>query len=233
MEYLNICKGNFIERPNRFVAEVLIGGEVQRAHVKNTGRCRELLVPGAQVYLEDFTERMGDRKMQYSLIGVKKGDMLVNMDSQAPNVAVKEALESGALIPPGMGSLTLIKGEQVYGDSRLDFYIEDESGQSAFVEVKGVTLEEDGVAKFPDAPTQRGVKHIRELIKAADNGYKAYALFLIQMKGPHCFTPHDAMHKEFGNAVREAHKAGVTLLAYDCLVTENTMTLSEEVETKL
>ena len=170
MKYENICKGNFIARPNRFIAEVLIDEKKERAHVKNTGRCRELLIPGAEVYLEDFDGRMGTRKMRYSLIGVKKGEVLVNMDSQAPNKVCEEALLNGTLQLAGLGKLSLVKREKTFGDSRFDFYVEDEEGRKGWLEVKGVTLEEDGVARFPDAPTERGVKHVYELCKAVKEG---------------------------------------------------------------
>ena len=144
MKYENICKGNFIARPNRFIAEVEIGGELVRAHVKNTGRCRELLTPGAEVYLEDFAGRMGNRKLRYSLIGVKKGSLLINMDSQAPNQVCEEALLAGTLKLPGMKTLTEVQREKTFESSRFDFYIEDEGGRKGWLEVKGVTLEEGG-----------------------------------------------------------------------------------------
>ncbi len=234
MRYDKIVKGKFIERPNRFVALVEIDGQLTKAHVKNTGRCKELLVPNATVYLEDFADRMGSRKMRYSLIGVEKvvdnGTILINMDSQAPNKVVKEALESGKLILPGMAKLIEIKWEAKYGDSRLDFYIKDEYGKEAFVEVKGVTLENDGVASFPDAPTERGIKHLKELEKAVLEGKNAYALFVIQMKGVQFFKPNDERHKAFGDALRHAQKSGVSILAYDCIVKENLLKIDEKVE---
>lgn len=223
MKYENICIGNFIARPNRFIAEVTVGGETVRAHVKNTGRCRELLVPGAEVYLEDFAGRMGTRKMRYSLIGVKKGDVLVNMDSQAPNKVCEEALLSGKLKLPGMRKLSVVKREKTFGDSRFDFYVESEDGKKGWLEVKGVTLEEDGVARFPDAPTERGVKHINELIQAAEKGYQSYVLFVIQMQGISHFEPNDRTHKAFGDALRKAYKKGVHVLACDCEVTMDTL----------
>ncbi|MBR3756196.1 MAG: DNA/RNA nuclease SfsA, partial [Firmicutes bacterium] len=166
MKYDNICKGKFIERPNRFIAIVEIDGKIEKAHVKNTGRCRELLVPGTTVYLEDFDGRMGTRKMRYSLIGVEKGEILINMDSQAPNKVCEEALRSGLLQLPGVETLADVKREQTYGKSRFDFRVESIEGEIGWLEVKGVTLEENGVTRFPDAPTERGVKHIEELIRA-------------------------------------------------------------------
>lgn len=233
MKYQTICKGKFIERPNRFVAIVEIQGQKQQVHVKNTGRCKELLLPGAEVYLEDFRSRMGKRKMQYSLIGVKKGDLLINMDSQAPNQVVKEALLQGNLQLPGMESLQLVKGEQRFGESRLDFYVEDQKGQQGFIEVKGVTLEENGIAKFPDAPTQRGVRHIQELIRAQKEGLFTFILFVVQMKGICLFRPNDATHPQFGDALREAEKHHVCILARDCCVTEDSLRLDAPVPVDL
>lgn len=233
MKYLKICKGNFIERPNRFVALVKIEGKQERVHVKNTGRCRELLIPGAEVYLEDFEGRMGKRKMRYSLVAVKKGDLLINMDSQAPNQVVKEALVSGALSLPGMGKLSLVKGEKTYGSSRLDFYVEDETGHKALMEVKGVTLEENGIVSFPDAPTERGIRHIEELICAEKEGFLTYILFVIQMKGITGFRPNDRTHPQFGQALRKARREHVKILAYDCAVTEDSMILEDPVPVEL
>ena len=232
--------GQFISRPNRFIAEVKLNQseEITRVHVKNTGRCRELLQPGSTVYLEDFTCRMGTRKMAYSLIGVEKmlpdgQTLMVNMDSQAPNKVTAEALASGKIILPGMGKLTEIRGEKTYGDSRFDFYVEDEDGRKGFIEVKGVTLEEDGVVRFPDAPTERGVKHLHELMKARSEGYMAYALFIVQMEGMRLFMPNDDTHPAFGDALREASAAGVDVLAYQCHVTEDTLEVTEPVAVQL
>lgn len=233
MKYENVIKGNFIDRPNRFIATVSVDNQEEKAHVKNTGRCRELLIPGEQVYLEDFEGRMGKRKMRYSLIGVRKGNLLVNLDSQAPNQVVKEALNSGKLTLPGMGRLTLVKGEHKYGASRLDFYVEDEYGKQGFIEVKGCTLEQDGIARFPDAPTERGVRHIEELMGAADAGYQVYVIFVIQMKGITAFEPNDATHKAFGDTLRKAAENQVNILAYDCIVTENTLDLDQPIPVRL
>lgn len=240
MKYEKIIRGQFLARPNRFIAEVKLeyNGEITKAHVKNTGRCRELLQPGTVVYLEDFTERMGSRKMAYSLIGVEKvrpdGTVLmVNMDSQAPNKVTEEALQSGTVILPGMDKLTLIRGEKTYGQSRFDFYVEDESGQKGFIEVKGVTLEEKGLVRFPDAPTERGVKHINELVKAKEEGYRAYVLFIIQMEGMNVFMPNDDTHKAFGDALRAAAAAGVEVLAYQCHVTPDTLTVANPLRVQL
>ena len=232
--------GQFISRPNRFIAEVKLNQreEITRVHVKNTGRCRELLQPGSTVYLEDFTCRMGTRKMAYSLIGVEKmlpdgQTLMVNMDSQAPNKVTAEALASGKIILPGMGKLTEIRGEKTYGDSRFDFYVEDEDGRKGFIEVKGVTLEKDGLVRFPDAPTERGVKHLHELMKARSEGYMAYALFIVQMEGMRLFMPNDDTHPAFGDALREASAAGVDVLAYQCHVTEDTLEVTEPVAVQL
>jgi len=230
MKYDKICKGNFIERPNRFVAAVEIDGKPEKAHVKNTGRCRELLIPGATVYLEDYDGRMGTRKMRYSLIGVEKGNVLINMDSQAPNKVCEEALLSGKLHLPGMGMLTSVQREKTFGGSRFDFRVEDEEGQIGWLEVKGVTLEEDGVARFPDAPTERGVKHVTELCKAVGEGYKGYVLFVIQMPVVSHFEPNDKTHKAFGDALRKAEESGVHVLAWTCDVEAGLLALREPVK---
>ncbi len=226
MKYENISKGSFIDRPNRFIATVEIqeAGNARRecVHVKNTGRCRELLLPGAEVYLEKSLT--GRRKTGYDLIGVKKGDVLVNIDSCAPNKAVYEWLKSGALLK----DVTLIKPEAVFGDSRLDFYVEA-AGRRIFLEVKGVTLEKQSVALFPDAPSKRAVKHVRELIRAMDEGYESYILFVIQQKGIRCFSPNQEAQPEFADILQTAQRAGVRILAYDCMVTQNSMELSDPV----
>ena len=229
MKYINVKTGKFIDRPNRFIATVEVDGSIEKAHVKNTGRCRELLIPGAQIYLEDFEGRMGKRKMRYSLIKVMKGTQLVNMDSQAPNVVIREALLNGCLQLPDMGPLSIVKGEHKFGNSRLDFYVEDASGQQGLIEVKGVTLEIDGVAKFPDAPTERGIKHIEELAGAREDGYNVYIIFVIQMKGITAMMPNDDTHKAFGDALRTASSQGVHVLAYDCIVTEDGLDIDSPV----
>ena len=222
MKYEKIIKGKFIERPNRFVALAEADGKIVKTHVKNTGRCRELLVPGATVYLEDFAGRMGNRKMQYSLIGVEKktpdGVIMVNMDSQAPNKVVHEALTGGKIVLEGMTELTLIRPEKTFGRSRFDFYVEDREETGAFIEVKGVTLENDGIVRFPDAPTERGVRHINELVSAVEAGFSAYIIFVIQMGGMKEFRPNDDTHAEFGKTLREAAARGVKVLAYQCSV---------------
>ncbi len=227
MKYENIVTGKFIERPNRFIALIEMEGKVERCHVKNTGRCRELLLPGAAVYLEKSNNP--NRKTAYDLIGVKKGELLINMDSQAPNKVVKEWLEEEIYFK----DITLLKPECRYGKSRIDFYLETAEGRRIFIEVKGVTLEEEGIARFPDAPTERGIKHIQELQQAVSEGYEAYILFVIQMKNVFQFEPNDRTHRAFGDALREAQKRGVEILAYDCIVTENTMNLDAAVKVNL
>lgn len=230
MRYEKVCKGTFLDRPNRFVAHVMIEGRKETVHVKNTGRCKELLVPGAEVYLEDFTERMGTRKLKYSLIAVRKEGKLINMDSQAPNRVVEEALEDGTIALPGMAKLTLIQREKTYGESRFDFYLEDCQGEKAWLEVKGVTLEDRGIVRFPDAPTERGVKHINQLIKAVKEGYKGYILFVVQMGDVRVFEPNDETHKAFGDKLREAEACNVKVLAYQCNVAPDALSVEKKVE---
>ena len=223
MKYENIEPGIFHSRPNRFIAKIEIQGKEETVHVKNTGRCRELLRPGACVYVE----RAGnpERKTKWDLIAVKKGERMINMDSQAPNKAAAEWLRQGGL---GCREITM-RPEYKYGDSRFDFFLEAD-GRKAFMEVKGVTLEEDGIARFPDAPTERGVKHIRELIRCLDAGYEAYVFFVIQMKGVRAFEPNDRTHPAFGEALREAAKKGVQILAYDCVVRPDEMSIDQRIE---
>lgn len=233
MEYKNIVKGKFISRPNRFIAEVEINGETVRCHVKNTGRCRELLIPGADVYLEDFDGRMGSRKLRYSLIAVRKGNTLINMDSQAPNKVVAEALHCGAIQLPGMNELKIIKAEKTCGSSRLDFYVEDICCRKGFIEVKGVTLEENGIAMFPDAPTERGLRHIEELCRAVSEGFCGYILFVIQMQGVSLFTPNYRTHAAFGEALKKAAFCGVHILCTDCIVTPDSITAGNPVKLRL
>ncbi len=234
MRYERIAEGKFIERPNRFVARVEIDGKPETVHVKNTGRCRELLQTGATVYLEDFEGRMGSRKMRYSLVAVDKvtdrGVMTVNMDSQAPNKVAFEALKEGRIPLEGMGNLTLIRPETKYGDSRFDFYLEDDLGNRAFVEVKGVTLEYDGHASFPDAPTERGARHVRELASAIREGYRAYILFVIQMKPIYDIRPNEEHDPLFSEELRKAVSEGVRAVAVDCLVTPDSLRTDEEVK---
>ena len=217
MHYANMVPGTFLSRPNRFIAHVEIHGQTEVCHVKNTGRCRELLPQGARVWCQRSDNP--NRKTQYDLITVKKGDRLINMDSQAPNIAAKEWLLSG-----GLGDISDLKPEYTHGDSRFDFsFLLD--GKRCFLEVKGVTLEDDGVCAFPDAPTERGVKHLKGLTRAAKEGFGAFVLFVIQMPDVKYLRPHDERDPAFGAALREAAENGVTVLAMDCGVTEDTMQL--------
>lgn len=222
MKYTEIVKGRFLRRPNRFIAYVELDGRSERVHVKNTGRCRELLMPGAVVYLEKGAGP--GRSTAYDLVAVEKGDRLVNMDSQAPNRAAEEWLRSGGLFP---GTI-LVRPETVYGNSRFDFYVET-AEEKIFVEVKGVTLEEEGVVRFPDAPSERAVKHVEELILAKRSGYRVFVLFVVQMEGVRYFTPDRDTHPAFAEALSRAAAEGVEILAYDCLVTPDSMTLRRPV----
>lgn len=225
MRYENMVQGIFLARPNRFIAHVEINGEVEICHVKNTGRCRELLPVGAQVWCQLSSNP--NRKTKYDLITVRKGERLINMDSQAPNIAAGEWLRSG-----GFGQIAEQKAEFQHGDSRFDFsFMKD--GRRCFLEVKGVTLENDGVCAFPDAPTERGAKHLRGLTAAVKEGYGAYVLFVIQMSDVKYLHPNDTTDPAFGAALREASKNGVTVLAMDCAVTENTMDIRKNVLIKL
>ena len=225
MKYANMVPGIFLSRPNRFVAHVEIDGREEVCHVKNTGRCRELLPMGAKVWCLDAASP--SRKTRYDLITVQKGDRLINMDSQAPNAAAKEWLLSG-----GLGVIENLKPESKQGDSRFDFSFEKD-GRRCFLEVKGVTLENDGVCAFPDAPTERGARHLRELAKLAEEGFGAYVLFVIQMEGVKYLHPNDLTDKPFGDALRNAKKAGVEILAYDCKITVDSMEIGKIVEVKL
>ena len=225
MQYPNMVPGIFRARPNRFVARVEISGVEETVHVKNTGRCRELLPPGARVWCQKSSNP--NRKTQYDLITVRKGERLINMDSQAPNIAAGEWLRGG-----GLGQIQNLRAEVKQGDSRFDFSF-TKDGIPCFLEVKGVTLETDGVCAFPDAPTDRGAKHLRGLAELARAGYGAYVLFVIQMADVKYLHPNDATDPNFGAALREAAAAGVTVLAMDCAVTEDTMALRLPVLVKL
>ncbi|MGI5959045.1 MAG: DNA/RNA nuclease SfsA [Massiliimalia sp.] len=226
MEYQHIRQAVFLRRPNRFIAHILIDGKEQLCHVKNTGRCAELLIPNRTIYVQQHNDSA--RKTQFSLIAVQKGERLINMDSQIPNRVVEEWLRKG-----GLGKeLTLLRPETKWGNSRFDFYGETETSRF-FMEVKGVTLEEDGIVRFPDAPTQRGIKHLEELCLCVKEGYEAYALFLIQMKGVRWFEPNWKTHADFGTAMEKAKKAGVHLLAMDCNVTPEHISAGDFVEIRL
>ena len=223
MQYRSVKKGIFQARPNRFIAHVEVDGRLEVVHVKNTGRCRELLVPGATVYLEESGNPA--RKTRDDLIAVEKGRLLVNMDAQAPNKVFQEGAEGGGFL----SGLTLLRPETTWGSSRFDFYWEA-GERRGFVEVKGVTLEENGHARFPDAPTERGVKHLEELIRCQAEGYEAAVCFVIQMAGMKDFAPNDVTHPAFGAALRKAAGAGVQVLARGCSVTPDTLTIAEPVK---
>lgn len=225
MNYTHMVPGTFLARPNRFIAHVEIGGQTEICHVKNTGRCRELLPVGAKVWCAISDNPA--RKTKYDLITVQKGDRLINMDSQAPNIAAREWLQSG-----GLGDISDLKAETVHSDSRFDFsFFKD--GRQCFLEVKGVTLENDGICAFPDAPTQRGAKHLRGLAEAVTQGFGAYVLFVIQMENVSFLHPNDRTDPAFGKALREAAAAGVQVLAMDCTVTPDSMTIRKPVEVQL
>ena len=221
MRYKEMVPGEFLARPNRFIARVEIGGQEETVHVKNTGRCRELLPAGAEVWCEKAANP--SRKTKFDLITVRKGNRLINMDSQAPNTAAGEWLLSG-----GLGEITDLRSEVFRGDSRFDFSF-TKDGKPCFLEVKGVTLENDGVCAFPDAPTERGAKHLKGLAEAAREGCGAYVLFVIQMKDVKYLHPNDATDPAFGKALREAAATGVTVMAMDCEVTEDSMVIRKEV----
>lgn len=225
MVYQNMVPGVFLDRPNRFIARVELEGKVETVHVKNTGRCRELLRRGATVYCQ----RSGNpaRKTKFDLIAVEKNGRLINMDSQAPNTAAGEWLRSG-----GLGPVENLRAETVHGDSRFDFSFTLEDRQ-CFLEVKGVTLEHDGICAFPDAPTLRGAKHLRGLVQAAGEGYGAYVLFVIQMEKVRYLHPNDDTDPDFGAALRQASACGVTVLAAECAVTPESMVITQLVPVKL
>lgn len=225
MKYKNTVKGRFLSRPNRFIANVEIDGKVCVCHVKNTGRCKELLTEGAAVIL-DVSDNPA-RKTAYDLVAVYKGDLLINMDSQAPNRVVGEWISAG-----GFDGVTYVKPECRYGGSRFDFYVEAK-GQKIFAEVKGVTLEDDGVVMFPDAPTERGVKHLRELCDAAEKGYGAYVFFVVQIERCKYFTPNAKTHPEFAKALCAAKEKGVVIRALNCRVTEDTLEIIGDIPVEL
>lgn len=230
MKYKHIVEATFLERPNRFIAHVDIKGERETVHVKNTGRCKELLIPGSKVYLAVADNP--ERKTKYDLVAVEKVrenklPLLINMDSQIVNDVAGEWLAKGLLF----SNKAVVRREVTYGKSRFDFYIED-GERKVFLEVKGVTLEHDGIASFPDAPTERGIKHIHELIKCMEDGYEAYILFVIQMKEMKWFQPNDITHKAFGDALRKAGQSGVKILAYDCKVSQDSIEIDQPVVVK-
>jgi len=222
MRYENVFRAEFQNRPNRFIAQVLLDGQETVCHVKNTGRCRELLIPGAEVYIQKAANPT--RKTGWDLIAVQKGPRLINMDAAAPNAVFGEFLRRGGLgFTPDQ-----VKPECVHGDSRFDFAF-THNGIRAFAEVKGVTLEEDGIVRFPDAPTERGVKHLKGLQRCIREGFEAWAIFIVQMRDVRHFEPNRTTHPEFANALQEAAAAGVRLAAFDCEVEPDSLTIAEEV----
>ena len=230
LQYGEVRQAHFLERPNRFIAHVELEGETVVCHVKNTGRCRELLVRGATVYLERGTNPA--RRTAWDLIAVEKGHRLINMDAQAPNRILGEALRQGFQLPGMTEPVRILQGEKTYGDSRLDFCLERPEGLH-LVEVKGVTLEREGHCLFPDAPTERGVRHLHELMRAVEEGHRATAFFVIQMADVLDFAPNDTTHPAFGEALREAARRGVEIAAYTCRVTPETVTLDAPVPVRL
>ena len=224
MKYSNIYKGTFLERPNRFIAICEIDGKQETCHVKNTGRCRELLVKGATVYLEKSSNP--NRKTQYDLVCVEKNNKLINMDSQIPNYVVTESLDKI------FNDITYVKQEYKYGNSRFDIYVETKTDK-IFVEVKGVTLEEDGVVRFPDAPTERGIKHLKELQKAVSEGFRACVVFLVQMQDVKYFEPNYETHPEFASELKKAYENGVEIFVYDSIVTHDEIKLNKSVKIKM
>lgn len=231
MNYKTIVQAKFIERPNRFIAYCEVQGNIEKVHVKNTGKCRELLLPNSTVYLEESDN--SNRKTKYSLIAVQKGNRLINMDSQAPNKVVKEALINKRIILPGLDEeITFIKTEKTYGSSRFDIYLETEN-KKVFIEIKGVTLEDNNIVLFPDAKTERGVKHVKELIEAQKEGYYCYVVFVVQMKDVLYFTPNRKIHEELADILLKASENGVKVLAYDCEITLDSINIKQEVKVKL
>ena len=225
MTYKNINKAVFIDRPNRFIARCEINEQVETVHVKNTGRCKELLIPGTTVFLEKFNAQT--RKTNYELISVIKGNRIINIDSQAPNKIFLEWAKSGRFLP----DILLIKPEYRFLNSRFDFYIETPF-KKIFIEIKGATLENNGVVMFPDAPTQRGLKHISELIEVKKKGYEAYIIFVIQMENAKYFMPNYITHKAFADKLKECDDNGVNVAAFDTIVTEKSIVLNNEVEVR-
>ena len=230
MKYKNVIEGVFLSRPNRFIAQVLVDGKEETVHVKNTGRCKELLVDNARVYLSVSDNPA--RKTKYDLVGVEKvtdrGALLINMDSQIPNDAVAEWLPVSGLFSES----AVIRREYTFGKSRFDFFVQD-ADKKAFIEVKGVTLENDGIVSFPDAPTERGVKHIEELISALEQGYESYIVFVVQMKGVVEFRPNRERHPQFADVLKKADEAGVKIVAVDCLVAADEMKIDSEIKVNL
>ena len=225
MRYNHIYKGKFIKRINRFIAHVNINNETEIVHVKNTGRCKELFIEGRTVFLQKSDNP--NRKTKYSLIAIYKDDKLINIDSQVPNQVVTEAIQNQLI--SGFPEVTYIKREQTYGNSRFDIYYETKNDKG-YIEVKGVTLEDGGIAMFPDAPTARGTKHVRELIRAQEEGYKNYIVLLIQMKEVHFFKPNNITDPEFTRSLLEAKEAGVVIKCFNSIITEDSIEILDEIE---
>lgn len=225
MKYIKTVVGNFIKRPNRFVAHVDVDGKEEIVHVKNTGRCKELLKEGAKVILEEGTNPK--RKTKYSIVAVYKDNLLINMDSQAPNIVAMEALQRGSLEEIGMPDV--VKREVTFGNSRFDLYYE-KGAKKGFIEVKGVTLEKNGVAMFPDAPTQRGTKHVKELVRATKEGFACSVLFVVQMKGMESFQPNKETDDSFAKELKYAMEQGVQILVYECNVTEDSLEITKKIQ---
>ncbi len=227
MKYTKVIKGIFLERPNRFIARVIINGNEETVHVKNTGRCREILRPGTEVILEEADNE--NRKTKYSLVGAYKGDVLINIDSQIPNMVISESIKNNEI--EEFQNITFLKREVTFKNSRFDIYCEG-TNRKIFIEIKGVTLEKDKTAMFPDAPTQRGLKHVMELMEAVKIGYEGFVIFLIQMKGVNYFTPNYEMDSKFSEGLKKAAKNGVKILAFDSIVEEDGIILGESIKVK-
>lgn len=223
MKYANIKEGIFIERVNRFIAHIDVDGKVEVCHVKNTGRCKEILVKGCKVFVQEFDSKI--RKTKFDLISVYKGNRLINIDSQVPNKMFSEWVKLGNLFK----DIKVFKSEVFYKNSRFDFYVEYED-KKAFIEIKGVTLENEGVVLFPDAPTSRGVKHLKELVSAREEGYEAYVIFIVQMEGVKYFTPNYETHKEFGYTLSFCKNNGVNILAFDSVVLKDEIYIKDSVK---
>ena len=226
MYYSNIQPAIFLRRPNRFIAHIEVNGSEEVCHVKNTGRCKELLTDRAIIYVQHHDD--DKRKTKYSLIAVEKGNLLINMDSQAPNKVVGEWIKE----QEPFGEVKLLKPECKYGNSRFDFYLETATDKM-FIEVKGVTLEEDGIVRFPDAPTERGIKHLEELVACTKAGYKAAVIFVVQMEGICHFEPNYKTHLAFGEALKRAQAEGVEVLAYECCVTPDSLAITKAIPVQL
>ncbi len=231
MRYERVVEGRFIRRLNRFVAEVEVDGVLRNVHVKNTGRCRELFIEGVRVFLEPA--KNPERKTAYSLVSLYKGEMVVNIDSQIPNKAAMIALKENPHLAKTVGNMTVIKPEVTYGKSRFDLYYENDRGERGFIEVKGVTLEREGIALFPDAPTVRGTKHINELIDSVKEGYRSYILFVVQLSPVEFFTPNQETDPAFVKALMAARREGVGILCYDSIVTPDSIRLNHPVDIHL